>query len=332
MGVARNAGSRRSAERAPNALRDILLNDLKVVDARSVIIETGRGGVVFPPTRHAMLHLVLSGTVFFWTSKSMSAAQADAGDCVLIFYGDRHGFRDTPQSVMADVAVTVWSPLAAEPETLRLGTQPAGSVLSVAIDLAYVSPSAFAHRAGPDFWLLRRNPTEHGDARSLALDLDQVRAGCAGSGGSAFAMTLAAFMFVHMVRDMRKRNWHDRKAEVFTPNTRRVAVAIQQIHSHLNHEWTVALLAQEVGLSRSAFAGAFHSHVGVTPLSYITDLRMRRAAQLLEIEGITSREVAERVGYSLESSFARTFKKYYGVSPRAFAAPYRNLRHEYVSG
>jgi AraC-like DNA-binding protein len=58
---------------------------------------------------------------------------------------------------------------------------------------------------------------------------------------------------------------------------------------------------------------------------------MRRAAQLLEIEAITSREVAERVGYDLESSFARTFKKYYGVSPRAFAARYRNLRHCHVN-
>jgi AraC-like DNA-binding protein len=131
---------------------------------------------------------------------------------------------------------------------------------------------------------------------------------------------LASLLFVCMLRQTYQDLWQDREIEVSSPTARRMALAVRKIRMHPNRDWTVASLAREVGLSRSAFAAAFRGYTGVTPLGYVTDVRMKRAAELLEHESISLGEVAERVGYAVEASFARVFKQYYGASPKSFAA------------
>jgi AraC-like DNA-binding protein len=58
------------------------------------------------------------------------------------------------------------------------------------------------------------------------------------------------------------------------------------MHQRPEEPWTVARLADEVGLSRSAFAARFAELVGEPPLGYLTRLRMQRASVLLR-EGAT---------------------------------------------
>ena len=52
-------------------------------------------------------------------------------------------------------------------------------------------------------------------------------------------------------------------------------------HQDPAHAWTVASLAQRVGMSRSTFAGRFTELVGEPPLHYVTRWRMQKAAGLL---------------------------------------------------
>src|SRR5690606_16077956 len=57
--------------------------------------------------------------------------------------------------------------------------------------------------------------------------------------------------------------------------------ALSMMHQRPGDPWSVARLADEVGLSRSGFAARFAALVGETPLAYLTPLRMRRASLLL---------------------------------------------------
>lgn len=82
--------------------------------------------------------------------------------------------------------------------------------------------------------------------------------------------------------------------------------------------WTVARLADEAGLSRSAFSARFRSVVGEPPMQYATRWRMYRAAQLLRTERLTLSEVAARVGYESEAAFNRAFKRWTDRTPGAF--------------
>ncbi len=66
----------------------------------------------------------------------------------------------------------------------------------------------------------------------------------------------------------------------------------------------------------------FKKEVGVTPLEYMTRLRMKKASAMLTALGGTDYSVAEIArlcGYDDALYFSRVFKKAYGVSPSAYA-------------
>ncbi len=60
-----------------------------------------------------------------------------------------------------------------------------------------------------------------------------------------------------------------------------MAAALGLMHQRPEDQWTVALLGDQVGLSRSGFAARFAELVGEPPLGYLTRLRMQRASMLL---------------------------------------------------
>ncbi|NOK38142.1 AraC family transcriptional regulator [Corallococcus exercitus] len=100
----------------------------------------------------------------------------------------------------------------------------------------------------------------------------------------------------------------------------RLAVAIRRMHEHPTRAWTVAQLAKEAALSRSAFFERFSRAVGVTPMEYLLGWRMAKAKDLLRRKKeITVAEVAEQVGYSSASTFSVAFTRHVGLPPTHYA-------------
>jgi AraC-like DNA-binding protein len=95
-----------------------------------------------------------------------------------------------------------------------------------------------------------------------------------------------------------------------------VGRALALVHRHPEDPWTVASLATEVAMSRSAFAARFTELVGEPPLQYLTRWRMELATTALS-SGATVAQVAGRYGYDSEAAFSRAFKRILGVSPGA---------------
>ena len=56
---------------------------------------------------------------------------------------------------------------------------------------------------------------------------------------------------------------------------------------------------------------------GLTLTEYITKYRLERAQSLMRDTAVPLTQIAEQTGYSDVSYFSRSFKKYFGVSPRA---------------
>ena len=95
----------------------------------------------------------------------------------------------------------------------------------------------------------------------------------------------------------------------------RLARAILALHRQPGREWTVAQLAAECHISRSVFARRFETTIGVPPLRYATELRMRLATQLLTHERVSIDVVARRLGYTSQAAFSRAFKRVIGRPP-----------------
>jgi AraC-like DNA-binding protein len=98
----------------------------------------------------------------------------------------------------------------------------------------------------------------------------------------------------------------------------RLDKSIRYIHTHLRYELTVENLAAMEFLGVSRYRDIFRSVTGVSPLDYITRLRIERAKDLLSQNGSSVAEVAEAVGYTNRNYFQRLFKKYTGKTPGEF--------------
>ena len=98
----------------------------------------------------------------------------------------------------------------------------------------------------------------------------------------------------------------------------RVAAALRQMHGDAERSWTVAELAREAGMSRSAFFERFACTIGVRPMEYLLAWRMAVAKDLLRTGGIALDEVARRVGYGSASTFSTAFSRHVGLPPGRF--------------
>jgi AraC-like DNA-binding protein len=99
----------------------------------------------------------------------------------------------------------------------------------------------------------------------------------------------------------------------------RLAVALCALHARPGHPWTVAELATEAALSRSAFFARFSRTVGLRPMEYLLAWRMALAKQLLRERELGMDQVAERVGYRSASAFSIAFARHAGLPPARYA-------------
>jgi AraC-like DNA-binding protein len=98
----------------------------------------------------------------------------------------------------------------------------------------------------------------------------------------------------------------------------RLRAALQAMHEDASHSWTVPELAEISGLSRAAFARAFHDGLGQAPLQYLTDWRMTLARDHLRANDLSLSRIASDVGYSSPYAFAAAFRRRHGVPPGAW--------------
>lgn len=77
-------------------------------------------------------------------------------------------------------------------------------------------------------------------------------------------------------------------------------------------------LARWSGFSPQHLNRLFQKHIGVTPLQYLTRLRMEQAAQRLLSGQATVRAIAQEVGYDDPYYFSRLFRRHFGRSPAQY--------------
>jgi len=95
--------------------------------------------------------------------------------------------------------------------------------------------------------------------------------------------------------------------------------AVDVIFERPERPHTVDSLADVAIMSRSVFAERFRATFGSTPIRFLHDIRLRRAAELLRHgTEFSIEEVARRVGFNSRSHFSRAFKDHFGRSPASF--------------
>jgi AraC-like DNA-binding protein len=92
------------------------------------------------------------------------------------------------------------------------------------------------------------------------------------------------------------------------------------------YPWTIAHLAQEVGVSRSVLAERFRQYLGEPPMTYLARWRLQLGAQMLTSASYSVARISGEVGYESEPAFNRAFKREFGVPPARFRMQARSAQ------
>lgn len=105
-----------------------------------------------------------------------------------------------------------------------------------------------------------------------------------------------------------------------SPDDRLLERVMRVVSSHITDpDLSVEFIAQEVGISRSHLHRKMKELTNQTTVDLIRSIRLQRAARLLSKGEMSVSDVMYACGFSFASSFATTFKKFYGMSPTEYA-------------
>ena len=136
-------------------------------------------------------------------------------------------------------------------------------------------------------------------------------------GGETVITRLADILVIQAIRSWIQEDPTAQKGWLGALQDTQMGKAIMLIHRNPDHPWTVASLASEVAMSRSAFAARFTELVGEPAMHYLARWRMHLALTWLQEDRVTLAELASRLGYQSEAAFSRAFKRFNGISPGA---------------
>lgn len=98
-----------------------------------------------------------------------------------------------------------------------------------------------------------------------------------------------------------------------------LARTLTSLHEKPGADWRLEAMAQQAGMSRSAFAARFKRVVGQTPADYLADWRLNIAQSQL-LRGQSVKFIADALGYANASALSRVFAQRLGLSPREWLA------------
>jgi AraC-like DNA-binding protein len=272
-------------------------------------------GLTLPPLPgYLWFHVVTSGRVSLDLGDG-DLTTLDGGDLALVTQGAGHRLCSDPAAPAPGILDLPREEISERYEVLRHGGGGARTRMmcgAVRFDhpaarnlVALLPEIIYLDGAGtPDaVWM-------QGTLALIAAETRQLR-----PGGEAVITRLADVLVIQAIRWWMETDPSAQTGWLGALRDEQIGRALSLIHGHPARAWTVALLADELAMSRSAFAARFTELVGEPVMQYVTRWRMRVAINALQDEGATVAQLADRLGYRSEAAFARAFKRVIGVAP-----------------
>ena len=107
--------------------------------------------------------------------------------------------------------------------------------------------------------------------------------------------------------------------EVLSPDERLLSEVAQIVEVNIaNPDLNVAFVCEKTGISTKQLYRKIKQYLGITPIDFIRQIRLKKAAQLLEKKKFTVSEVMYMVGFSSPGYFSKCFTSQFGCTPRSF--------------
>lgn len=94
--------------------------------------------------------------------------------------------------------------------------------------------------------------------------------------------------------------------------------AQKYVQIHLSEKISLKDVADHLHLNSSYFSRMFKKETGEGFVEYVTKVKMAKAIELLDHSSKSVEQIAYELGFDNKSYFLKTFKKFYGVSPKSY--------------
>jgi AraC family transcriptional regulator, exoenzyme S synthesis regulatory protein ExsA len=137
--------------------------------------------------------------------------------------------------------------------------------------------------------------------------------------GATFSKEMKALKFEELMQYLVEQYPESILSFQYTQKKTGLDIEIRQVvETNIGNNLSVDELAFLCNLSPSTFKRYFQKIYNTSPSNWFLQQRMKTAAQLLSHSKEKPVEIFYKVGYENHSSFSKSFKKFYGVSPKEF--------------
>jgi len=307
-------------ENDSQTIMDVLSDVLSVTKmGSSVICEpvlTAPWGMKFEPAAKAMFHLIRRGTCLLQTSTMDQPLRLMQGDVVLLTKCNGHKLTDSETSDVEPFQDVL---------TRSKGSLLEGSphdITSMLCGVYFFQNHEYNPILAllPEFIHIPASEVQGNMQLQALIQLITLESSRNEVGSATTISRFIDVMFIYIVRTWLQRQPEGVAGWLGALNDPRIGLAISLIHKSPSSKWTVASLADHVGMSRSSFAQKFNKLVGETPLTYLTKWRIELSSKLLKESNQKLIAVATAVGYDSDTAFSKIFKKHKKMAP----GEYRN--------
>ncbi|MFW6387886.1 MAG: helix-turn-helix domain-containing protein [bacterium] len=216
----------------------------------------------------------------FFHSEYTPRRRVNAGDCLILFPGVRHGYMPDP--------LTGW-------DEYWVGFS--GDYPALLMEKGFIDPSTPVLGTGYSERLvnhyIRLFEIASVEAPGFQLEL-----------GAATMTILAGILAIRRGAEQRSRS-----SEI-------VERAKIHMDERVNGELDIEALSAQLGIGYSSFLEHFKEYTGLSPYRYFLQLKVNTAKHLLRDRGLSVKEAAHHLGFEDQFYFSRLFKKKTGVAPR----------------
>lgn len=266
----------------------------------------------------AQFHFVGRGPVYL-RSASGALHRLETGDAALLPQGGPHSLRSSPDIPCTDISTFESVDLCATVCSVRPADCHGDALVFTGCMEFDLGGMQMLVASMPEVMLVGTLLSRSPELRTM-LDAMEQEAQARRAGSAGILARLADVVSAFIVRGWVECGCGDATGWVQALRDPRLGKVILALHREPGRPWTVADLAAEMGTSRSVFAERFLAVTGMTPLRYLTELRMRLAAQWIGRDREPIESVAYRLGYGSLAAFSRAFKRTMGRPPGAMRA------------
>jgi AraC-like DNA-binding protein len=264
---------------------------------------------LMPGAEHLVIfHFVMEGSASIRT-ESGEAFVLNAGDVVVFPHGDPHRMACGAPSQLMDTRAV-----------LKLILGGGGEVTRFVCGYMACDPRLCQPILSSLPEVIKVNIRDDASGHWLENSIRQLveEAGRPAPGSSAMLAKLSEALFVDTLRRYIAALPAEQTGWLAGTRDTVVGRSLAILHRRPQHPWTIAELAREVGLSRSALVERFGRYLSEPPMSYLARWRLQLAARALTSTSHSVGQIAAEVGYESEASFNRAFKREFGSPPARF--------------